>query len=275
MHVDASNDSTARGWNGSTGDFWTDNADLFDAGVGRYLAPLLAAAAVEPGEGVLDVGCGAGRTTIEAARRGADATGVDLSERLLDLARSRADREGVPGARFVQADAQVADLGVHDVLLSRTGVMFFGDPLAAFTNLAGALRPGGRVALAVWAAYREQEWIRSFRTAAAGREVPPPPPGAPHPFSLGDPDHVRGLLGRAGFVDVGVEGVREPMYFGPDVATAERMALGIVGGMLDELDDTARARALDALRDTLEDHRGPDGVTYPSAMWIVTARGPG
>lgn len=273
VQADPSNVAAAQGWDGPAGDLWAEKADLFDAGVARYREPFLAAAAIGPGHDVLDVGCGTGETTREAARlSGTGAVvGVDLSSRMLDLARRRS--AGLPNVRFVQADAQVADLGTVDRVISRTGVMFFGDPAAAFRNLARALRPGGRTAFAVWGPYEEQEWIVAFRTAAAGgRPVPPFPPGAPHPFSLGDPDRVRALLTGAGLADVRIEGVREPMSFGPDAATAEGMVLGVVGSAIDELDEPARGAAREAVRATVREHLGPDGVTYRSTMWIVTAR---
>ncbi|MDN5747173.1 MAG: class I SAM-dependent methyltransferase [Pseudonocardia sp.] len=275
MVVDPSNAGAAQGWDGPTGDFWTDNADLFDAGVARYLQPFLAAAGIEPGTKVLDVGCGVGQTTREAARLASagGVTGVDLSARMLDLARRRAEREGLHNVRFVQADAQVADLGRYDRVISRTGVMFFGDPVAAFANLARALRPDGCMVLSVWQPFEENEWLGSFLAAVAvGRDLPPPPPDRPGPFSLGDPARVRAVLTAAGFGEPALVGVREPMFFGPDLATAERMALGVVGGLLTDLDGPARAEAGAALRASLEAHLGPEGVTYRSAMWIITAR---
>ncbi len=274
--VHPSNADAAAGWDGPAGDTWTDNADLFDAGVARYLQPFLDAAAIEPTAHVLDVGCGNGQTTREAARlaHAGSATGVDLSSRMLDLARRRAEQEGLTNTRFIQADAQVADLGVHryDRVISRTGVMFFGDPVAAFANLARALKPDGRMVLLVWQPFTENEWLGSFlRAVSVGRDLPPPPPDRPGPFALGDPDRVRAVLTAAGFAEPHLAGLREPMYYGPDVATAEAFVLGIVGGMLTELDDTARAEAMAALRATLQEHLGPDGVTYRSAMWLVTA----
>jgi SAM-dependent methyltransferase len=113
-----------------------------------------------------------------------------------------AEQEGLTSVRFEQADAQVADLGVdrYDRVISRAGVMFFGDPVAAFANLARALKPDGRMVLLVWQSFAENEWLGAFLSAvAAGRDIPPPPPDGPGPFSLGDADRVRAVLTAAGF----------------------------------------------------------------------------
>ncbi|HYH33229.1 MAG TPA: class I SAM-dependent methyltransferase [Pseudonocardia sp.] len=274
--IHPSNADTAAAWNGPTGDAWTDNADMFDAGVARYLRPFLDAAAIGPTAHVLDVGCGSGQTTRAAARlaTAGSVTGIDLSTRQLELARRRAEQEGLGGVRFVQADAQVADLGAdrYDRVISRNGVMFFGDPVAAFANLARSLKPDGRMVLMVWQPFTENEWLASFlRAVSVGREFPPPPADRPGPFALGDPERIRAVLTAAGFAEPHLAGLREPMYYGPDVATAEPFVLDVVGGRLDELDDAARAEARAALRASLQDHLGPDGITYPSAMWLVTA----
>jgi SAM-dependent methyltransferase len=274
--VHPSNADAATAWDGTTGDIWTDNADLFDAGVARYLKPFLDAAAIEPTAHVLDVGCGNGLTTREAARLASagSATGVDLSTRMLDQARRRAAADGLANVSFVQADVQIADLGEahYDRVISRNGVMFFGDPVAAFANLARALKPGGRMVLLVWQPMSENPWFTAFREAVAvGRDLPMPPPDGPGPFALGDPDRVRALLTAAGFGEPDLVGIREPMYYGPDVARAERYVQAVLGGLLTELDDAARAEAEAGLRATLEEHLGPEGVTFPSAMWIVTA----
>jgi SAM-dependent methyltransferase len=276
IRVAESNADAATSWDGPTGDFWTDNADTFDAGVAGYLRHFLEAAAIEPAAQVLDVGCGNGQTTREAARLAGDGsvTGIDLSSRMLALARRRAEQEDLTNVRFEQADAQIADLGVdrYDRVISRTGVMFFGDPVAAFANLTRALKPEGRMVLLVWQPFAENEWFREFLGAVSvGRDFPPPPPDRPGPFSLGDPGRLRTILTAAGLAEPRIVGAREPMYYGPDVAAAERFVLGIVGGMLDELDEAARAEAVARLRATLQEHLGPDGVTYRSAMWIVTA----
>ncbi|GAA1879429.1 class I SAM-dependent methyltransferase [Pseudonocardia ailaonensis] len=257
-------------WDGETGDYWVANADRYDACVAAYQPHLLAGAQIGPGEHVLDVGCGTGRTTRDVARHAATATGVDLSRRMIRLARERAARESVVNAMFLQADAQTHTFapGSVDVIVSRHGVMFFDDPVAAFANLATALRPDGRLALLVWQAYEQQEWMRTFRAVLApGREVDPTQPGA---FSLGDPARVRAVLGAAGLRDVELDAVAEPMWFGPDPDTAATFIAGQFAGMLAALDDPATATA--ALREDMEAHHGPDGVRYDSAAWVVRAR---
>jgi hypothetical protein len=126
--------------------------------------------------------------------------------------------------------------------------------------------------LQVWQDMASNPWLTAFRRAVAvGRDLPMPPPDGPGPFALSDPDRVRTLLTSAGFGEPELQGVREPMYYGPDVPTAQRQVVAMLGGVLTELDDAGRAEAETALRATLEEHLGPDGVTYPSAMWIITA----
>ena len=274
--VDPSNEEMARGWDGPSGDYWVENADLLDASVARYLEPFLVAAAVPPDGQVLDVGCGSGETTLAAAERApaGAVVGVDLSARMLDLARRRAAQRGLDNVTFVQADAQVADFGAGriDRVVSRTGVMFFADPVAAFANLARALRRDGRLVLLVWQPLAANEWLSAVsRAIAPDRPVPVPPPGAPGPFSLGDPGRLRAVLSAAGFGRIRLVGLREPLSFGPDVATAEAFVLGLVGGVLSDLDDAGRAAAHAALRATLLAHLGPNGVEFDSAMWLVTA----
>lgn len=274
--VDASNAGQRRAWDGPTGDFWADHAERFDAGVAAYHRPLLDAAAITAADAVLDVGCGAGQVTRDAARRASagSALGVDLSVRLLDLARRTAAAEGVGNATFRHADAQThpLDPGSFDVAVSRHGSMFFDDPPAAFANIARAVRPGGRLALLTWQGYERQEWLRTFRDAfAAGRELPPIPTGSPSPLTLSDPDHVRALLAGAGFADVTVADLAEPMWFGADPDDALRFVAGLQAGMLTDLDDAARAGALDTLRAALADRHTPRGVEFGSAAWLVRA----
>lgn len=277
LTVDASNITQRASWDGEGGAFWAAHADRFDAGVAAYRDRFLAAAAIDETATVLDVGCGSGRTTLDAAHRAAAGSvlGVDLSAQMLELARRRADDEHVTNVTFVQADAQIHPFpaAAFDVVVSRHGVMFFGDPVAAFTNLARALRPGGRIVVLTWQPFERNAWLQAFVTClAAGRQIPAPPSDAPSPFALSDPDRIRSLLAAAGFCDVRVAGLAEPMYFGPTPDDAFRFVSAQHAGLVRDLDADTRARALDDLRADLVEHHTDHGVLYDSAAWLVQAR---
>jgi len=278
--VHPTNAEQARAWNGSEGAYWAEHADAFEATVSGYDGLFADAVAVTAGTRVLDVGCGAGGTTLAAARRAGptgDVLGVDLSAAMLDVARSRAAAEGLDNVRFLQADAQVHPLPAasFDVAVSRMGSMFFGDPVAAFTNLARAVRPGGRLVLLTWQGLDRNEWLTAVLAAlAAGRHLPGPPPDAPGPFALSSPDRVRDLLTAAGWTDVRSTGVEAPVRYGRDVDSAHEFVSGLLSWLLAGLDDAQRRQALDELRRSMEDHLEPDGVHYASAAWLVSARRP-
>jgi SAM-dependent methyltransferase len=274
--IDPANSAQLDAWDGDEGAYWADHADEFDRSVAAYHHELLDAAHIADGEHVLDLGCGAGRTTLDAARRSpaGSALGVDLSARMLEVARARAATEGVGNARFLQVDAKIHAFaaGATDVAISRTGAMFFADHVAAFANVARALRPGGRLVLLNWQPFDRNEWIREIWTALdGGRHRPPPPPGAPGPFSLAEPHRVRSVLRTAGFAGVDLDPWAAPMWFGADADAALRFVLGLSGWMLDGLDDAGRRGAVEALRSSLAARQSPAGVRYDSAAWLVTA----
>jgi len=278
LTVDPSNLAALQAWDGAEGAYWTDHEDLFDGSVARYDAPLLAAADIGRSDAVLDVGCGTGHVTRLVARTATSgwALGVDLSGPMIRRARQRAQEQGLDNVRYEQADAQVHRFEPQsfDVAVSRTGAMFFGDPVAAFANLRAALVPGGRLALLTWQPMHENEWLAEFFRAVGGPRQAPPPHDAPGPFSLADPDRVEAVLSRAGFTGIGCRAVREPMSFGADEGTAHRFVLGLgpIRSLLSTLDPAAREEARAALRRTIRAHRGPDGVLFASAAWVVTAR---
>ena len=208
--IDPSNREQLAAWDGDEGAYWAEHAEYFDRSVAAYHQMLLAAAAITDTDRVLDIGCGTGQTTRDAARaatRGS-ALGVDLSAGMLEYARRRAAEEGVANASFEQVDAQIHPFppAAFDVAISRTGAMFFGDLAAAFTNIGRAMVPGGRLVLVTWQPLPANEWIREISGAlAAGRDLPAPPPDAPGPFALSDPDRVRSILTAAGFTDIELE----------------------------------------------------------------------
>jgi SAM-dependent methyltransferase len=198
---------------------------------------------------------------------------------MLARAEQSAKDEGLGTIRFEQADAQVHpfEAGAFDVAISRFGVMFFADPVAAFTNIASALRPGGRLVMLVWQSLAANEWMSAMRDAlAVGRDLPVPPPGAPGPFGMADTRYATGLLTGAGFTDVAFTGSEQPFDVGPDADDAYAFAAGMqpVLLMLADLDEPTRARALDRLRAAVAAHETPDGVVFRSAAWVITARKP-
>jgi len=278
--ADPSNSQQAEAWDGDEGAFWTAQSQRFDDTMAASQGPFLIAAAIRDGEHVLDVGCGTGQLTRDVARLtpSGSALGVDLSSQMLALARATAAREGLENVRFHQADAQIYpfERDVFDLVVSRMGSMFFGDPVAAFTNLWGALRPGGRLALLTWQGLAENEWLTEFRSAmAVGRELPVPPSDAPSPFALSDPVRVRHLLAAAGFVDVSLQGRRDRRVYGPDPDDAFDFVSTHLNWMLDGLDDAGKIAALAALRSTIDKHTDEHGVSYQSATWIIRAHKPG
>jgi ubiquinone/menaquinone biosynthesis C-methylase UbiE len=249
----------------------------YDAELYRYQPRLQGALEVRAFDHVLDIGCGTGQITRAAARAAVSgsALGVDVSTVMLARARRARREEGVTNVRFLRADAQTHafrpegfDLGV-----SRFGTMFFHDPVAAFNNIARALRPGGRLVQLVWQRRDLQEWHSVIRDAF-GREPTPGP--AADPFSLADPTTVHEVLNAAGFTDVNLTGVQEPVYYGPDAETAldAMLALRATKGLLAPLDPSHAAAAMDQLRASLAARQSRRGVHFDSCSWLITARRP-
>lgn len=274
--VHPSNADQVRAWDGEEGAYWAAHADHFERALAAHQQRLFDAAAIARSDRVLDVGCGTGGTTRDAARAAPEgsAVGVDLSAAMLDVARARAASEGLTNVRFEQADAQIHPFAPasFDVAIGQTSAMFFGDRVAGLANVGRALRSGGRLALLTWQSFAANEWIRELSGAlAGGRELPTPPPDAPGPFTLSDPDVIRAVLTAAGYRDITIEPAVAPMWFGHDAEDAFRLVHGLMAWMLDGLDDAGRTRALDDLRATIESHETPDGVLYESATWAIRA----
>jgi SAM-dependent methyltransferase len=251
-------------------------SDLFDYDAELRLHNELfrAAARVGSGDRVLDIGCGTGLSTREAARAAVtgSAVGVDLSVSMLERARQLSAGQGLANVTYQQADAEVHRFppARFDLCISRFGSMFFADPVAAFTNIGRALRPAARLVLLVWQERDRNEWATAIsRTLPAASATS----CGPDPFSLADPAVTEGILAAAGFTDVTFTDVHEPVYYGPDSATAFDAVVHLweYKDLLANLDSTAAEQAHTRLRTTLDAHTADGGVYFDSRAWIVTA----
>lgn len=273
-----------RYWNERGGSRWLALHDTLS----RQMAPLatLAIERADIGEGsrVLDVGCGCGDTTFELARRTGPSgavTGVDVSLPLLTRALQTTLRAGLGNVSFTLADAQTAALpqGAFDVLFSRFGVMFFSDPEAAFSNLLRALRPGATLTFLCWRSIQQNPMMLVPAKAVAKLvPLPMPDPFAPGPFAFADGARVKGILERAGFVDVEVRAEDRPLAVGPGTGLDDTaafltqigpaaMALANAGATEDLIE-----KAIAKVQEAIAPYDTPEGVMMPAAMWLVTGR---
>ncbi|MFI7004915.1 class I SAM-dependent methyltransferase [Streptomyces sp. NPDC050145] len=276
---DIVNAEQAQAWNGPEGVHWARHQDRWNAVNGGFDEPLLDAARIAADGRTLDVGCGAGRTTRLAALRAPQghALGLDLSAPMLAEARASAEREGATNVRFTQGDAQTYPFepGSFDTAISRYGVMFFADPVAAFANVARALRPGGRLAFVVPADAALNEWVTAMATL---RDLLPVGdfgrPGQPGMFSLAAPDRVRDILTSAGFTGITLTRTEAYGIWGHGAEDAAEFLLGTGPGrhLMEQADADAREAARRTLTDHLRGHEAMDGtVRLRSTSWLVGA----
>lgn len=278
MTAQANRDQSAL-WNDAAGQTWTEMQGVLD----RMLAPfgqrLLAAGF--PGEGgrVLDIGCGAGATTLGMARRlGPDGLclGVDISGPLVAAAKASAEVQAVDAAAFVQADAQTYgfDADDFDAVISRFGVMFFDDPEAAFANIRRAARPGAKLTFLAWRSPAENPFMTTAARAAAPflPPIPVPAPDAPGQFGFADSERVRRVLAASGWRDVDVS----PVDIATKVAEADLQAyvtrLGPAGLVMRDLDAPTRTRAAEAIHAAFEPFVQGGAARFTGACWLGTAR---
>jgi SAM-dependent methyltransferase len=265
-------------WNAAAGETWAQYQEQLD----RQIAPLgleaLRTLAPAKGEAVIDIGCGCGQTTLELASRvGKEGSvlGVDISAPMLDVARQRPLSGAGLRPQFREVDAQSGDLGraVFDAAFSRFGVMFFSDPVAAFSNIRRALKPRGRFGFVCWRPLDENAWLLAPLNAARPFLPAPAPvdPLAPGPFALADPDRVRSMLKDAGFATVAIEPFDALIGSGDvDSTLALTLKVGPLGAALRE-NPQLKGNIGRTVREVLTQYVTPAGVMMPAAVWIVLA----
>ena len=238
---------------------------------------------VQSGQQVVDLGCGTGRTTLELARRVAPtgrAVGVDIAAEMLVRARQHAVEARVDNVEFLQADVQADDMGERrfDAAYSRFGVMFYTDPVAAFLGVHGAIRPGGSLSFVCWQPLTANDWMLVPGMAAVsvlGQLPPMPGPEEPGPFSLADPDRVRGILASAGFGDVDVEPYSDFVVTTEDripEVSAIAARVGAVREQLRDADQSTKDRVQAAIEDALRSRVEHGEVRASRSFFAVTAK---
>jgi ubiquinone/menaquinone biosynthesis C-methylase UbiE len=268
-------------WNGPGGEHWTERQPLQDILLAPISQILIDGAAANPGERIIDVGCGCGSTSIALAQAVAPSgfvLGIDISAPMLARARQLAPKT-LP-VDFVLADATVYpfDPASFDLLVSRFGVMFFAEPALSFANLRRALKPAGRLAFVCWREPRENPMLMTPLQAAYKHvpKLPQPGPEDPGPFSFASEERVKRILREAGFVDVAIV----PRNLSLDIAIGRGLEAAVQGAIeigpasraLHDHPEDVRAAAKESIREALKPFVRGESVPLPAAIWIVTAR---
>ncbi len=280
----ADNSEQIAEWNGALGQRWVAMQQEIDRFVVPFGDAALKAAAPQPGERAIDVGCGCGDTSIELARRVGAAgavLGVDVSQPMLAVARARGGLANYAHLAFRDGDASEAELaGNTDLLFSRFGVMFFSQPSPAFSHMRKSLRAGGRCVFVCWRTPRDNPWAMtplSAARAAMGVTPAPADPNAPGPFAFADEERLRAILTGAGFGDIDVQRFDAALSLGatPRSAAESVVQIGPVSRLVREVGAEHLPIILDAVERTLAPLAAPDGhVSLNGSTWIVSATNP-
>ena len=268
-------------WTGRVGGTWAREWERTDRSFGSLTARLLDPAAIGAISSALDIGCGAGEVAIALAARhsGAAITGLDISQDLLRVARERGSAFGNLAFREGDAARWTPDgpADVPDLLISRHGVMFFDEPVAAFTHLRTIAAKRARLRFSCFRERAENEWVSLLQSITPSNS-PPSDPHAPGPFAFGEEKRVRDILSSAGWRDVALEPYDYAMVAGEgedalNQAVAYFQRIGPAAAAIADLTGAAHKQAIEDLRAMLADHLSQDRVALPASAWIVTARG--
>ena len=283
----ASNREAAEAWSGPLFDRFVKFRDIVTAGLGAHGEAAMGAHPPQPGDKVLDLGCGFGDTTQHlAALVGTDgeAVGIDVADPFIEMARKEAEDAGVENVRFVTGDVQATEFEeTFDYAFSRMGIMFFANPVQALRNVRKALVPGGRLCAVVWRRKLDNDWVRRAELVVEEYlehpEETDEPTCGPGPFSMANADTVSEQLKIAGFEEVTLQRCDLPLKIGNDLeqAVEMNMAIGPAGEVLRLWEDRIgeiRPKIASELREALAEFEGPDGVIAPASTWIIGAKAP-
>ncbi|WP_038380651.1 class I SAM-dependent methyltransferase [Bradyrhizobium elkanii] len=279
MQTPTANPRGAEFWNSTMGHSWVSQQAVISDVFTSVTSVSLGAAAAKRGERVIDIGCGTGDTLLAFARivgpSGA-VLGVDISAPMLDLARHRVAETGFGNVTCALADATIYGFEPRwaDLVYSRFGLMFFDDPIKAFTNIRSGMKAGGRLAFVCFRTMPESPWFRVPIEAARPHVPPQPPldPLAPGMFSFAREERVRGILTEAGFHEIALKAADVPIH-GGDIAQSMAFITqaGPLPALLENATDDQRRRAIDAVRNALAASLGADGRGLHVALWLVSA----
>lgn len=267
-------------WNGPSGRAWAETQEVLDAMFKPFEDLLVEAVSAGSVRQVLDVGCGTGSTTLAAARQlGAQGrcVGIDISEPMLTVARARAEREGTP-ARFILANAQdhAFEPASFDRIISRFGVMFFDDPVRAFTNLRRAARDNAELRFIAWRGPSDNPFMTTAERAAAPLlpTLPARQPDAPGQFAFADARRVHRILDESGWTDIGIQPLDVVCTLPEKELVRYLTRFGLLGRVLHEVDDRTRTHVIETVRAAFEPYMHGAEVRYTAACWTVGARAP-
>lgn len=268
-------------WAGPGGRGWAQVQELSDAVLKPFEEVLLEACQAARAKQVLDVGCGAGGTTLAVARllgTKGRCVGIDISEALIAAARARAERESMP-VSFVQADAQIYsfDPPCFDMIISRFGVMFFADPVRAFANLRHAARPGAGLCMVAWRSAAENPIMTTAERAASSLlpNLPSRVPDAPGQFAFADRRRVHAILEESGWACSDILPIDVACSLPEKDWVRYLISLGPVGRALQEADDDTRRRVIECVRPAFDPYVHAEEVRFTAACWMIRARAPG
>jgi SAM-dependent methyltransferase len=272
------NQDQQKNWNEVAGRIWVEMQPVLDRMFAPLVPVLVRAASLREGDRVIDIGCGAGATAFVAAERvGPDGAclGVDISAPLVEHARARASALAISNAGFLVADVQTRkfEQGSFDAAISRFGVMFFDDPVAAFANIRSALREGGRLAFLAWRSPRDNPFMTTA-TRAARPYLPDLPhfePNAPGQFGFADDNYVHGVLDRSGWRSVRIEPVDVGCTIPVEDLDSYIMNMGPVGAALRKRDPADREKIAAAVREAFDQFVVADEARFDIACWLVRA----